>query len=79
MEHNEGARIELKQADLIDWFLDALGFDSKSATGKYTPTKTSQLTRNKAGQAPEKSSSYSSVVGMLLYLPGHSRPMLPML
>ena len=47
---------------------------SKLATGKYTPAETSPLPKNEDGSVSEGSFSYSSVVGMLLYLSGHSRP-----
>ena len=63
MERNEGGSVELKQRFLVDRILEALGLDSKMATGKYTPAKTSPLTKNEDGPASEGSFSYSSVVG----------------
>ena len=74
MERNEGGSIELKQTGLIDRILEALGLNSKLATGKYTPTETSPLTKDEDGPESEGSFSYSSVVGMLLYLSRHGRP-----
>jgi hypothetical protein len=54
--------------------LDALGLDSKMVTNKYTPAEAKPLTRNEDGEGPQGSFSYASVVGMLLYLSGHTRP-----
>jgi hypothetical protein len=74
MERNEGGSIELKQTGLIDRILEALGLDSKLAAGKFTPAETSPLAKDEDGPESEGSFSYSSVVNMLLYLSGHSRP-----
>ena len=66
--------LEMKQTGLIDRILDALGLDSKLATNKWTPAEAKPLTRDSDGEGPHGSFSYSSVVGMLLYLAGHTRP-----
>ena len=55
MEQNEGGSIELKQMSLIDRIFEALGLDSKLATRKYTPAKTSPLTKDEDGPASEGS------------------------
>ncbi|KAL7474036.1 hypothetical protein ACHAW6_000037 [Cyclotella cf. meneghiniana] len=44
------------------------------ATNKYTPAEAKPLMCNKDGEGPQGSFSYSSVVGMILYLLGHSCP-----
>jgi hypothetical protein len=66
--------IEMKQTGLIDRILEALGLDSKQATNKWTPAEAKPLHRDTNGEGPQGSFSYSSVVGMMLYLAGHSRP-----
>jgi hypothetical protein len=66
--------LEMKQTGLIDRILEALGLDSKMATNKWTPAEAKPLTRDLDGEGPQGSFSYSSVVGMMLYLAGHSRP-----
>ena len=70
---DEGKLI-LTQTGLTDRVIEALGLDSKLSTSKWTPAEATPLTRDTDGEPPESSFSYSSVVGMLLYLSGHSRP-----
>jgi hypothetical protein len=43
-------------------------------TPKRTPAEATPLTRDEDGEPPQGSFSYASVVSMLLYLSGHSRP-----
>ena len=74
MTKTEEGLLEMKQTGLIDRILDALGLDSKLATNKWTPAESKPLTRDEDGELPQGSVSYSSVVGMMLYLSGHSRP-----
>eukprot|EP00956_Cyclotella_meneghiniana_P042975 scaffold249367_cov117-Cyclotella_meneghiniana.AAC.2 len=66
--------LEMKQTGLLDRILEALGLDSKLATSKWTPAEAKPLTRDLDGEGPHGSFSYSSVVGMMLYLAGHLRP-----
>ncbi len=72
MIKTEGGLIEMKQTGLIDRVLEALGLDSKLATNKRTPSEGKPLIRDEKGNLPQGSVSYSSVVGMLLYLAGHT-------
>eukprot|EP00956_Cyclotella_meneghiniana_P015936 scaffold24808_cov102-Cyclotella_meneghiniana.AAC.1 len=74
MTKTEEGLIEMKQTGLIDRVLEALGLDTKYATNKWTPAEGKPLTKNENGEPPQGSFSYSSVVGMLLYLAGHTRP-----
>jgi hypothetical protein len=74
MTKTEDGLIEMKQTGLIDRIVEALGLDSKMATPKYTPAEATPLTRDEDGEPPQGAFSYASVVGMLLYLSGHSRP-----
>ena len=64
----------MKQTGLIDRIIDALGLDSKLSTNKWTPAEAEPLTRVKDGEPCQGSFSYASVVGMMLYLAGHTRP-----
>eukprot|EP00957_Ditylum_brightwellii_P173182 13183773-Ditylum_brightwellii.AAC.1 len=75
MEHDGvTGRLELRQVGLIDRILEALGLDDGAAKGKWTPTETTPLVKDVDGEEAGGDFSYSSVVGMLLYLSGHSRP-----
>lgn len=74
MTRTEEGLLEMKQTGLIDRILDALGLDSKLATNKWTPAEAKPLTRDEDGEPCQGSYSYSSVVGMMLYLAGHTRP-----
>ena len=73
IERNEQNLIELKQEGLIDRVCEALGLDS-NATNKWTPAESTPLVRDENGEAFSEEFNYSSVIGMLLYLSGHSRP-----
>ena len=72
MERNEDGFIKLKQVDLIGQLLEALGLDTKLATDNWTPAERDLLVKDEDGEGPQGSFSYSSVVGLLLYLSGHS-------
>ena len=72
MTKTEEGLIEMKQTGLIDRILEALGLDTKYATNKWTPAEGKPLTKDENGELPQGSFSYSSVVGMLLYLAGHT-------
>jgi hypothetical protein len=52
----------------------ALGLDSKMVTPKWTPAEATLLACDNDGEPPQGAFSYESVVGMLLYLSGHSHP-----
>ena len=66
--------LEMKQTGLIDRVIEALGLDDGYARGKHTPAETKPLVKDEDGVAATEGFSYSSVVGMLLYLSGHTRP-----
>jgi hypothetical protein len=66
--------LEMKQTGLIKRVIKALGLDDGYAKGKHTPAKTKPLVKDADGEAAHGGFSYSSVVGMLLYLSGHTRP-----
>ena len=71
---NETGMLEMKQAGLMDRVVEALGLDDGYSRGKHTPAKTKPLVKDEDGVAAVEGFSYSSVVGMLLYLSGHTRP-----
>jgi hypothetical protein len=74
MTKTNDRHIEMKQTGLIDRIVEALRLNSKMVTPKWMPAKATLLTQNEDGKPPQRSFSYASVVGMLLYLSGHSRP-----
>ena len=68
----EGDTIELKQLGLIDKIIEATGM--QDANPKDTPAEPKTLGKDKDGAPFRESWSMRSVVGMLLYLSGNSRP-----
>jgi hypothetical protein len=66
--------LEMKQTGLIKRVIEALGLDDGLAKGKYTPSESKPLIKDLDGEPASGAFSYSSVVGMLLYLSGHTRP-----
>ena len=75
MERNSNTGLlEMKQTGLIERVVEALGLDDGYARGKHTPAETKPLVKDEDGVAAANGFSYSSVVGMLLYLSGHTRP-----
>ena len=71
--HDDG-RIEMRQTGLIDRIVEALGLDVATAKKKLTPATSEPLIRDEDGEPMEADFNYASVVGMMLYLSGHSRP-----
>jgi hypothetical protein len=66
--------LEMKQTGLIKRVIEALGLDDGYTKGKRTPAKTKPLVKDADGELAHEGFSYSSIVGMLLYLSGHTRP-----
>ena len=66
--------MELKQTGLIDRVIETLGLDNGMTSGKFTPAEAKPLVKDADGEPSLGDFSYSSVVGMLLYLAGHTRP-----
>ncbi len=66
--------LEMKQTGLINRVIEALGLDDGYAKGKRTPAETKPLEKDADVELAHGGFSYSSVIGMLLYLSGHTRP-----
>ncbi len=48
--------------------------DDGYAKGKYTPAEAKHLVKDEDGEEAHGGFSYSSIIGMLLYLSGHTWP-----
>jgi hypothetical protein len=64
----------MTQEGLIDRVIEALGLDVDMSTPRNSPCMKVPLTKDLDGDPPPEAFSYASVIGMLLYLSGHSRP-----
>ena len=69
---NPGSSITLSQCGLIDRIIEAT--DPKHATPRDTPANPTPLHADKDGEPSSELFNYASVIGMLTYLAGHSRP-----
>ncbi|KAL7460733.1 hypothetical protein ACHAXS_001177 [Conticribra weissflogii] len=67
-------RISMTQCGLIDRIITSLGLDGDGVKMKSTPAERKPLVKDSDGALCEEAFNYASVVGMLLYLAGHSRP-----
>jgi hypothetical protein len=72
IQHTD-TQIKLMQSGLTRRIISALGLDAKWSTSCETPTECSPLPRNANGEKGSRTINYASVVGMKLYLTGHSR------
>jgi hypothetical protein len=66
--------LEMKQEGLILRIIEAMGLDVGTVNSKWTPAEAAPLIKDSEGDPASGTFSYSSVVGMLLYLSGHTRP-----
>ncbi len=71
---SQALRETLPMTGLIGRVVEALGLDDGYAHTKHTPAETKPLVKDADGAPAVEGFSYSSVVGMLLYLSGHTRP-----
>ena len=72
IERKADGTIELIQTGLIDRIIRAMGLED--ANIKRTPAVIGALPKDADGAACNETFNYASVVGMLMYLTGHSRP-----
>ena len=70
----KGSTITLTQAGLTKRIVEALGLCSSFSTSISTPAEKAPLPKDADGAPASESFNYVAVVGMLLYLSGHSRP-----
>jgi hypothetical protein len=66
--------LTLTQSGLIQRIISALGLHSPYSTSKDTPAERNPLPKDSNGTPADGIINYASVVGMLLYLSGHTRP-----
>ena len=71
---DKSGQISLTQIGLIDRIIESLGLQGDTVNPKSTPAERKPLTKDSDGTPWDASFSYASVVGMLLYLAGHTRP-----
>ncbi len=75
MENDESTGLmEMKQTGLTDCIIEALGWDDGMVKKKYTPSEAEPLVKYEDVEESSGTFSYSSFIGMLLYLLGHTRP-----
>jgi hypothetical protein len=74
MKENPDGSLTLTQTGLIDRVISALGLHASYSSKKDTPAETSPLPKDSAGEPADPTFNYPSIIGMLLYLSGHSRP-----
>ena len=72
IKNNSNGTIELTQTGLIDRIIKALNLEDRP--GKETPAEFGALPKDVNGELRNGTFSYASVIGMMLYLSGHSRP-----
>ena len=70
--NNEKGHYTLTQVGLIERIITSL--ELNGAKGKKTPAEHGALPADKDGEACNESFNYSSIVGMMSYLSGHTRP-----
>ncbi len=66
--------IHMTQEGLIKRIIEALGLDMDQTNAKGTPVERKPLVKNETGKPQQDTFNYASVVGMLLYLSGYTRP-----
>ena len=70
--NNKPNSFTLTQTGLVDQIIESLGLEG--GNGKRTPAEIGALPADKEGEQCNESFNYASVVGMLSYLSGHTRP-----
>ena len=62
----------MKQTGLMDRIVESLGLNNTDM--KETPADLGTLPKNESGDPYNRTFDYANVIGMLLYLSGHTRP-----
>ena len=70
--HHDNGSIELNQKGLIQRIISTTKLEN--ATPKYTPSDTVPLPSDRSGTSYSETFNYASIIGMLTYLDGHTRP-----
>jgi hypothetical protein len=68
------ATLTLLQTGLTKRIVEALGLNTNLSTKIATPAESSPLPKDANGEPAAGNINYAAVIGMLLYLSGHSRP-----
>jgi hypothetical protein len=68
------ATLTLLQTGLTKRIVEALGLNTNLSTKLATPAETSPLPKDANGEPAAGNINYAAVIGMMLYLSGHSRP-----
>jgi hypothetical protein len=66
--------INMTQEGLIKQVIEALGLDMDQTSAKGTLADQKPLVKDKKGKPQQDTFNYASIVGMSLYLSGHTRP-----
>ena len=66
--------IEMKQTGLIQRIIEAVVLNDGILKSKFTPSDAKPLVKDESGEPASGILSYSSFIGMLIYLYGHTRP-----
>ena len=64
----------MKHTGIIQRVIEAVSLDYGIPKGKFTPSGAKPLVKAKNGKPVSELFSYSSVLGMLLYMSGNTRP-----
>eukprot|EP00978_Attheya_sp_CCMP212_P044376 scaffold308379_cov37-Attheya_sp.AAC.4 len=74
LEIEREGTVEMCQTGLIDRIVQALGLKDAECRKVQTPAVYGALAKHREGESCTEIFNYGSVVGMLLYLAGHSCP-----
>ena len=66
--------LDMKKTGLIDFVINSVRLGRSMAKGKYTPAGSVTLAKNEDGVLASGILNYINVVGIMLYLSGHTRP-----
>ena len=71
ISHEDNGDIVMKQIDLTDRIIDAMGLNDVNS--KETPAAQGTLPKNEHGESCNGTFNDTSMIGMLLYLSGHTK------